>query len=797
MEAGMSAMNSKAQMRNQLLQSDVGNIDLAHEVPTGQPPHQQYPQMPHRPVPQQYGQNRYAYEDPERRAYSMNQKSISGFFKNRGGMLGHRKGRHEGSKDDDEEVMVDDGMSMVTFNDIRTSQNRGGERYGHGSDTAPIIPTLVTQSHNNMNNVEYRKHMTAQRKFAMNAMAKQQKPDARAMSLQGYGNPYMPHPQVKGSNAPAGPYGNPRANSLMHPPPQFQRGRIQPYGPAGGPPPPAGGPNREPRAGGPRAMSLMSPYSRPPNMRPQNESFQPSYQVHRQQGLSAEPARGGSTDFLNHPPQTYRQPLDNSVEYLPTRSVEPFRQPQEKSLVGSSENLQGRPSSSQPGNYPPVRSLDPTASLQAEPGTGAQLNVLQLSAPHQKDLREKEQQLAERERELREKERLIKEQEARIGEKLHQQERKQGPQPHLSKANADDVNLDPSPTLESGLKSLSVNDHAEDEMHNRVSMGTFVSAFSESPEKRRNMNSSGLYKLEKHDDNAFVTAQEFPSAAEGRSSEARKDTIAEEDTTLTGIDVRESRTVPEADGERMKKRSSFIKAKDFLRKLSSQGSTKDADSQVDLNRTPSRASLATASGSDASQYRPSASRRPSTVTLRKNKTEDDLAKAPEINDDPDAFVFDNTVGKPYVPSFTTKDEVVESNKFKTITISGEQLNILTENRELMSELTLISSELAESIKRETILEEQIRTMSDPSQAEVQLSLADFEIELRKKSSKIVELIQELNNERLKRFIAEEQVLLSENGVKPSAFELVNRITTLEALVAAKDNEIQTLKDQLH
>lgn len=788
-------MNSKAQMRNQLLQSDIGNIDLSHEVPNGQPPQQQYQQTFNRPVQPQYYANRYPQEEPERRAYSLNQKSISGFFRNRGGKLPHRKGKYDSSKDEEEEVIVDGDMSTMTFNDIRTSQNRGGERYGHGSDTAPIIPTLVTQSHNNMNNVEYRKHMTAQRKYAMNAMARQQKPDARAMSLQGYGNPYRMHPQYQASNA-QDPYGNSRANSLVHPPPQFQRGGFPPYGTSGGPAggPPNGLPNRGPMPNGPRAMSLMTPYSRPPNMRPQNEFHQPSQQMHRQQGLSSESLRseqpyrqppenlpglreqpyreGPPPENLQGPVEHFRQPGPSS-ENLAGRTEQPFRQ------GPTSENLSGR-------SEPQGQSLDFKAH---RPGPSAQLNVLQLSAPQQNDLKEKERSLAEREKELKKKERLIKEQETQIKHDLEQKHKQIKPQ--LLHANVEDVNLDPSPTLQNGLKSLTVNDRdvPGDEVHNRVSMGTFVSAFSASPEKRRNLNPSGMYQLEKHDNSAFVTAQEFPQGTENRSPEKSED-VEEGNSTLTNINVSEANGTSDATSDQRRKRSSLIRAKDFLRKLSSH-SLKDNDAQL----PPSRASVASIPSSEALQGT-AAKRELSGQVVRKNKAEDELARSTEPNNDPDSFIFDNTVGKPYVPSFATNEEVAETDKFKTITISGEQLNILTENKELMSELTLVSMELAESIKRETILEEQIRTSSDPSQAEAQLSLADFEIELRKKSSKIVELIQQLNNERLKRFIAEEQVLLFENEVKPSSLELVNKISELQSLLETKDNEISKLKDQL-
>ena len=127
--------------------------------------------------------------------------------------------------------------------------------------------------------------------------------------------------------------------------------------------------------------------------------------------------------------------------------------------------------------------------------------------------------------------------------------------------------------------------------------------------------------------------------------------------------------------------------------------------------------------------------------------------------------------------------------------------MITENKELMSELTLVSTELAESIKRETELEEKIRLYetnnSTPNFDDTScVSFSDFEKELRKKSSKIVQLIQQLNDERLKRFIAEEQLLLQENGIKPSSIELVAKIENLNKLIDEKDSEIEMLKSHL-
>ena len=168
----------------------------------------------------------------------------------------------------------------------------------------------------------------------------------------------------------------------------------------------------------------------------------------------------------------------------------------------------------------------------------------------------------------------------------------------------------------------------------------------------------------------------------------------------------------------------------------------------------------------------------------KSLTESNKLTSLARHNDDDHFDFDSTVGKPYIPSFTDKNQLVEVNTFKTITISNEQLHIISENQQLTNDLILVSSELAESIKREMLLDEKIALLGgkgDVNDIE-ELSLADFERELRKKSEKIVELIQQLHEERMKRFICEEQLLLQENGAQPSSLELVAKIHELKAKI---------------
>ena len=165
----------------------------------------QYPQMPMQMYPQQQQQQQYdfGYSDPSmngipvkqhnfskpspsnnrnntnnRKSSSLTQSSFSNFFKHK-----HQFGKSKkktkggvGDGDDDDDVIMEDSTSAdLTFNDIQTFGHKGGDKYGYGGDSAPIIPTLVTKDRGNMTNTEYRKYLTNQRKTAMSAMAKQTK----------------------------------------------------------------------------------------------------------------------------------------------------------------------------------------------------------------------------------------------------------------------------------------------------------------------------------------------------------------------------------------------------------------------------------------------------------------------------------------------------------------------------------------------------------------------------------------------------------------------------------------------
>lgn len=306
MDQRRAPTSSRAVMRNQLLHSDIGNIDITKEEMVQNKPqdmsqqqHQQPMQYPmHQPQqqyhPQQYGPPttnypvQYAYDPnmmaqqqmyepqqvkyrqtrtqnyvaPDSRKSSMTSShgGFSNFFKGKYKKFNKRDGGHtEGFNDDDDNVeMSEQDSSLLTFSDISSLRNNGGHAYGYGGqldDTSPIIPTLVSTGNNPKNNVDYRKHMTTQRKMAFNNAAKQQQQQQmqpipsggpRTMSLQSYPRPMMrPGPGPMGPGyipQPRIPPNGSRMNSLMNgPPPVIQR---------------QGYPPQQMRPNDPRTMSL-------------------------------------------------------------------------------------------------------------------------------------------------------------------------------------------------------------------------------------------------------------------------------------------------------------------------------------------------------------------------------------------------------------------------------------------------------------------------------------------------------------------------------------------------------------
>ncbi|EGW33055.1 uncharacterized protein SPAPADRAFT_60373 [Spathaspora passalidarum NRRL Y-27907] len=121
------------------------------------------------------------------------------------------------------------------------------------------------------------------------------------------------------------------------------------------------------------------------------------------------------------------------------------------------------------------------------------------------------------------------------------------------------------------------------------------------------------------------------------------------------------------------------------------------------------------------------------------------------------------------------------------------MGIMTCNNELLSELELVTTELALSIKRELALETKLRggnaTTQDPS-------LAQLQKELLSNRKLIAELQEKLSKERRLRFISEEHALLSEHGQSPSPLKLNYENTELYKQLLIKNDEVKQLEDKI-
>ncbi|SMN19176.1 similar to Saccharomyces cerevisiae YMR124W Protein of unknown function [Maudiozyma saulgeensis] len=781
---------------------------------------------------------KHQQQHQEKKAYSLNQKSISNFFKGKSHQMGfnmgkraqrgnadHRSNRIGGGGDDDEDggdtLLDEPDTSIMTFDDITTITYKKGDKLGMGDTTAPIIPTLVTKEGKNMNNTEYRKYMTNQKKTAYTAMAKQNKmmqspnnnmqginSNPRAMSLQTNQNPYLQQQQQQQQQRPNLPYQNMnnnvggsatngRANSLATGPPSSfnyipgQQG-TQPFSMDRGP----NGPFQKQQAlpiqqqGGfsqnneqPRAMSLANN---------SNQNLQ-RFEVQKfNNNLNETQFRGPVQGYTNQNyPQNQQQQQQQQGPQDEYRTMSLQTNPLSRAQVTNGPNGYNYHNSSSSATPTPVGSeisyigsgtsattihsqeqvVAPLSNSNQEEGTRilqdsqpkAKLNVLKLSDPQKKELHEKE---------------ISTEPFTQVSsgiENIIQTNRM------ASRPQSDDLGLRPTSLLESGLKSLNLNGSSTIG-ENRESTQTYTSAFSDSPNKVRSKlpAHTGLYELENGSDaHEFVTAQDLRSSVNSA-------TVAKPAASTPSLEkIVSAGTVTDTVNSTLREMPSNVSSSNNNRVSSMSTST-----GVKLNLDHEADDV-----DDTFDYRQQSNHgvTPSAITERDNKAHQpsELNKAPTSNIDD--FLFDNTLNESYTDSV--------DRKIESIKITGEQLSILTQNKSLMREMTLLSSELGESIKRETMLSEKLNKIDSlnpfsETREDTSVSLSDFESELRKKSSKILELIQSLNDERLKRFIAEEQILLSEVNARPSTIELISEITELKNKLREKDSEIETLKQHI-
>lgn len=910
---------NRAQLRSQLLNNDLGTIDLAQERPINQAAPSQYPMAPaynnaYQPQQPQYGQPPFqpgrasyvqqGYQAADQRRPSLQSQSaggkrslqsnaISGLFKMRNG-----RSKAKDSDEEDDTFMTDGDSSVLTFSDISSLRNNGGHKYGFGGamdDTSPIIPTLITKGHEKMNNIEYRKHLAAQKKMTMNALSKQNKPmhqvppqgGPRTMSLQHSYNPYNAQAPPRDNFNQGPPYA--RANSMMSgPPPQMR------YPNARGTPPPPG-------AGAPRTMSLTTNRR---NMANPHGGFRPQ--------AAAFAARPTSPYIGGQPPMPYQGPRPSNMMVapgggypiqdikpatpLPNENVTPHSS---SSLVSSNSLASHRPSSQTPDSQNiddpstvsnllsgSAQKLPRESPLKSEVNNTGKLNIIKLSDPQQA-LRDKEQFLQERERLIAEKE-----EELRVKEREAQEQKVRSAtvekQPPLNTYN---TVSEQSPRFKlsrqrSDPQVTQPNSGRIGRRSQVQSMATFESSLSNDSPVRKKDDKTGLYMLDNTTEgNAYFTASDLLNEEASRLHENLSNvTITRDETKPEKTASSSASALNKGQDESEGKTAGMGKARKFFKRLSSSGAK--STNSVTNSRKSSMSSVRRVSSSesviadrraspegkkswsvksdntkrrsfhslfsnssiglnsteplkphtgltnieekrgrddaDASKeqgvYQETAGPTSPVKPLRfdnankrsdsnSEKSEDEADRTLEANSHDEEnvgneFVFDNSVSRPYKQTYSSESELEAASelnpksKLRTISISGSQTSILNEQGTLMNEINLLSKELAESIARESRLEQQLAGKGKDSKENEALSITDFETELRKKSTKIVELIQQLNDERLRRYIAEEQIMLQEHGAKPSSVDLIHKIQIQNQQIVAKDEEISKLKEQL-
>lgn len=126
-----------------------------------------------------------------------------------------------------------------------------------------------------------------------------------------------------------------------------------------------------------------------------------------------------------------------------------------------------------------------------------------------------------------------------------------------------------------------------------------------------------------------------------------------------------------------------------------------------------------------------------------------------------------------------------------VSLTKEELGIMTCNNDLLNELQLVTVELASSIKRELELESKLSKSPSSSTFEEDPSNSVLE-----KVKIIAELQEKLNKERKLRFISEEHALLMENGQSPSAIKLGYENAELYNQLLIKNDLINQLQHKL-
>lgn len=829
MDAGLATINNGkghsnvTRTKDQLLDTTINSLSLADNIPSSNVHYELHstPQSHNNPNSDQF----------RGKKMSVTSNSFSNFFKGKNPM--GKKGLGVDDTPDDDDIEISDA-SMITFNDISSLRNNGGPKYSYNSgfdDTSPIIPTILTKDNGNMNNIEYRKHITAQKKMAFNAMAKLQQYGPRAMSLQSYQQ--RPHETNKFQPLQNQFYGfdqnqkinNNRSNSLLSGAPPRMFGQRQP--------PTTGFSNKNSQLPpGSRAMSFehRSPQQRtslPPQQRFPSQS-QPLHKYHS----SVDTNNQRTTSFHGQGP--LRFPHVNSPQNIKHRNV----------------------NSSQPPHIPLHNTL-PEQNLYSQdqfPLNGS----LEQQNPNYISQSRKTQDSISRTAQLIDN-KVVNDRENLLSDNNRIDEVNSHVEQEKTKLSSSMTTTESLNMINGNVHHTIDNNIGSQEKKGKVhSLSSFDSQVNVSSHLKSSKKPTSVYKLENStDQNVFVTASDLHVNLSTTTHDENLDYHSNQQS-LESYNIKQDEVINSPLLEPMSKHQNFqeanVKSKRFstnsiLLKTLSQThspssiepgkqnrfqSSKEYDTELGWhtdnssgwnNKRKSYSSLFSkspslgASNSDvvveAAKISDISKKFLITKTeesvlvkdgkpLKDSMTKDDSCAEQGVTNE-DASNFKQVLKKEDESNFTAVDNVLKPavplqkkdndyHNFENSSISDDHLELINRNQNLMNEIQIVSKELAESISREISLEKMLVNNGGISLENTgNLSLLDFEIELRKKSSKIVELIQELNNERLKRFTAEKQVFCYEKKVNQAHTGLVQKVSTLEKQLASKDEEIKQLK----
>lgn len=261
-------------------------------------------------------------------------------------------------------------------------------------------------------------------------------------------------------------------------------------------------------------------------------------------------------------------------------------------------------------------------------------------------------------------------------------------------------------------------------------------------------NSTNFATLEQN----FHESINNPEPIETKLSNSHKTTINGSSNSAAGVES------PTGDNKRGSRTMSLSnKSKNFFRRLSGKkASTHSNDSDIDDSESSKLTHYSQSIGNDANS------------NLRSYSTN-------------------------IVKNQSSKSQL--QSQIKPLHFTKEELGIMTCNNDLVTELELVTTELASSIRRELALESKIKNNLRSSGQQNMLD-DEYEDGLASKAKAMIDLQEKLNKERRLRFISEEHALMLEHGQEPSALKINYEKNEIYKQLLIKNDMVNQLEDKL-